>query len=350
MADTYTNDHPRGQNDSFLDVDISEDVEQGGITNFDIYMGVWLPGVIAILGILGNSLSLLVLSRDTSRSTTFASLKALASSDIILLVGALAQQVVPMFCKVTGSTDTFCLNQGYIRVYSWPIICIAQMLSIWLVLLISAERFVAICYPLRASRMCSLNRIRFLILLILMMSILFNIPKFFEFRPKEIYQQSLNLTFVEVGATPLRTDPVYRYLYNTALYCLVIYAVPLSTLTVFNVKLVKEIQKAKKNWQLLNRSQKREMKATKLPLVIVLVYFICGTQSLLAFILDAIFVTFYRWLQFYTAIVNLLVILNSAVNFLLMYFFGQKFRKLLLEMLLCKKHKLTSPSTREGYV
>ena len=322
---------------------------------FDVVMGVWVPGVICMAGIVGNVLGLAVLCQDRSHSPTFYSLRALATSDVILLVAAMLQQVIPMYCMRvrTEQTDFFCRNQGYMRVYAWPVICIAQMTSVWMVVFISTERYIAICHPLQAARMRSITKIRKGILCILALSILFNIPKFFEFEPEREVIPGTNLTRVGVGMTSLREDPIYRYLYNTALYCLLMFALPFVTLTVLNSKIVSEMKRARKKWEQLNRNRQREMKATVLPLCIVLVFFVCGTQSLLAFILDAVFVHYYVWLQCYTAVVNVLVIFNSAVNFVLMYLFGQKFRRMLADLVLCRTPSNSSPvqqSAKERFV
>jgi len=79
---------------------------------------------------------------------------------------------------------------------------------------------------------------------------------------------------------------------------------------------------------------------TRLPVVIVLVFAVCGSVSLLGFVLDAVYASmpetsggdggrYPRWLQMYTAVANCLVVFNAAVNFLLMLCFGHKFRRML---------------------
>ena len=74
-----------------------------------------------------------------------------------------------------------------------------------------------------------------------------------------------------------------------------------------------------------------------LPLVIVLVFAVCGTVSLLGFVLDAVYAfavdEFPRWLQQFSAVANVLVIFNSAANFVLMLCFGAKFRQMLRQAL-----------------
>ena len=72
--------------------------------------------------------------------------------------------------------------------------------------------------------------------------------------------------------------------------------------------------------------------------IIVIVFVVCSTQALLAFIFDAVYVGWEsppEWLQIYIAIVNLLVIINSAANFFVFYLFGKKFRMLLGRVFKC---------------
>jgi len=122
---------------------VSEDdsAEAAGLELFDSVVGLWLPAVLALFGVVGNALSLWVLSSDPAATATLASLKALALSDLVLLIGALCQQIVPMLCDFASAGDAaLCLRRGYLEVYAWPVVCIAQMSSVWLAVLISTER------------------------------------------------------------------------------------------------------------------------------------------------------------------------------------------------------------------
>jgi len=310
----------------------------GELDLFDTVIGLWVPGLLAAFGIVGNVLSLWVLSRDRSQSATMTSLKALAASDFILLTGALGQQVVPLTCDWARSTGQFCARQGYLQVYAWPVVCTAQTATIWLTVLISTERYVAICAPLRAGRV-GVGKVRLAIVVIGIMSIIFNVPRFFEFRPQTVLVNVVGvdgvdvLSRVELRDTDLRLNSVYRYLYNMALFVIVMYAAPLSTITALNIRLTSAVTQARRNWSALNSTQKRELRASVLPLVIVLVFAVCCTVSLLGFVLDAVAAAavddYPRWLQQFVAIVNVLVIFNSAINFVLMLCFGAKFRRML---------------------
>lgn len=293
-------------------------------------------GIICVMGIAGNVLSLIVFSFD--RSATFLSMKVLASSDMAFLFCAVVNQVIPMYCYQTGDCSAFCRAQGYLQTYTWPAVCIAQMITVWVTVLISLERFIAICMPLRAISLCTLPKIRIAIIAIVLSSVLFNLPKFFEFRTKVATMEGSNLTHVVVdGDTLLRRSTLYMYLYNMALFCIVMYAVPFLLLVGLNVKLIHALHGASKQWEMLNRNQQKEVKATIIPMCIVIVFFICGTQSLISFILDAVYVDKAPdWLRRYTGIANLLIVINSASNFLIFFVFGKKFRSVLRAVCHCQ--------------
>ena len=110
-----------------------------------------------------------------------------------------------------------------------------------------------------------------------------------------------------------------------------------------------------KSLQSLSRRHQLEYRATTVPLCIVVVFILCDTHALVSFILDAVFVDSYGpWLQYYTAITNILVIFNSAINFVIFYLFGSKFRQLLWNCLSCKKEEhvqssVTSPIFRKQF-
>ena len=69
------------------------------------------------------------------------------------------------------------------------------------------------------------------------------------------------------GTTTVRKSLVYRYFYSTALFGLLIYAIPLAILAFLNIRVVMEMKKAKSHWETLNRKQKREVTASVMPLV-----------------------------------------------------------------------------------
>jgi hypothetical protein len=96
-----------------------------------------------------------------------------------------------------------------------------------------------------------------------------------------------SMVMVALGDGNLRTNFVYLYLYNTALYCLLHLGVLkmniLVLVLVFNVRLVNRLTQCRRVvWHVLSSAPMlnvRELRASRLPLVIVLVLTVCSTIS-----------------------------------------------------------------------
>jgi len=77
--------------------------------------------------------------------------------NLFLLSTGLSQMfgATMLFAGVTGHWFT-----GYLQTLVWPTVHITQMLTIYVTVLIAANRYVAICHPYRADRCCSLTVVR----------------------------------------------------------------------------------------------------------------------------------------------------------------------------------------------
>ena len=298
--------------------------------SFDQWVGLWLPLVVCTIGIVGNSISLYVLSCDKGHNSLFLALKALVLSDILLLLAAILQQILPMWTAHADCESYGCLHViGYVRIYSWPVVCTCQTCSAWLTLLISTERYMAICHSQGAQYLHRLPNIRLAILAVVLAALVFNVPKFFEYVAEVERVDGTNLTVVVVGDTPQRYNLVYRYLYNTVLHGLFVFALPILFLLGLNTCVVLHIRHALKFSDHLNRQTRRKLKATQVPIGIVVVFCLCNTLAFTSFVLDAVFIRqALRWLQCFMGISNMFVMLNAAVNFVIFYLLGRKFKLL----------------------
>ena len=62
--------------------------------------------------------------------------------------------------------------------YLYPLSCMAQMVTVYLTLTVTMERYVAVCHPLKARSFCTYGRARLAVLCIVIVSILYNLPKY----------------------------------------------------------------------------------------------------------------------------------------------------------------------------
>ena len=292
-------------------------------------MGIWITGLFCLLGFVGNVLSFIVLIQAFGKSPMFYVLRAVAVSDAFFLFSVFVIQTVVNMYPYTGVLQWCYDYRGYIQYLVWPILMMTQMSTVWLTVLVSIERYIAICYPLKSAFMCTLPKVRRCVLAIFFFSILYNIPRYFE--------HTLHETGAYMIKSEISENVVYRYLYMCILYSLVLFLIPLVLLILLNAKLVFALQRGKKQWQTLQVRQKKEQHLTIIPLTIVLVFFLCGTPALVVNIIEAMrpHIESEGFIQF-LVVSNLLVVLNSAANFIIYCLLGKKFRNKLCDI--CKCH------------
>jgi len=113
-------------------------------------------------GIAGNVLSIVVLGRDrTIRHTTAFIMQMLAVSDATYLVSCLFASTLYTTLGYTDWLPT-ALHRiwPHVFVYSYPTACITQTAATWMVVVLTADRYVAICRPLHAVHYSTLPRLR----------------------------------------------------------------------------------------------------------------------------------------------------------------------------------------------
>ena len=307
--------------------EMDEGMPSAMAASFINIMGIWITGSFCLLGFVGNVLSFVVLVQAFGRSPMFYVLRAVAVSDAFFLFSVFVIQTLVNMYPYTGVLQWCFEYRGYIQYSLWPILMMTQMSTVWLTVLVSMERYIAICYPLKAASMCTIPKVRRSVIAIFTVSILYNIPRYFE-------HNIVSKGYME--KSEISNNVVYRYLYMCVLYSLVLFLIPLLLLVILNAKLVLALQRGKRQWQTLQMRQKKEQNLTMIPLTIVLVFFICGVPALVVNIIEAIRpdIQSEGFIQF-LVVSNLLVVLNSAANFIIYCLLGKKFRTKLCDICHC---------------
>lgn len=64
--------------------------------------------------------------------------------------------------------------------FVYPLGLIAQTGSVYLTVTVTVERYVAVCRPLRARSLCTYGRAKMYVLCVVLFSVLYNLPRFWE--------------------------------------------------------------------------------------------------------------------------------------------------------------------------
>lgn len=294
--------------------------------NLKIYMNGIVALLIIVLGLIGNSLTVIVLTRRTMHSSTNCYLTALAVWDALVLLNTLFLITLPQLSQQFND-DAF----PYVVLYIYPFALVSQTATLWITVSFTVERYIAVCHPLKAASMCTIPRARLVISIISVSSFLFNMCRWFEYKVvEELNTDEGNMTKMSYHKTNFGGNYVFQQVYYLWLYLLIMFIIPLSSLAVLNAFLILAVRQSKKQRKDMNVRQSRENNVTIMLVSVVIVFMFCQVPALIfnvAYAVDNDAVYSAHGWKVLSAVRNFMVPFNSAINFILYCAFGQKFRR-----------------------
>lgn len=183
--------------------------------------------------------------------------------------------------------------------------------------------------PTTQRALCTYGRSKGYVIFCVVFAILYNLVKFFEAQVLA-YDHPVYGTIYCVLPTEFRQDPTYITIYIHWCYLVVNYFIPFYGLLIFNLLIWSQVRKANRERQMLSRTEKREIGLATMLLCVVVVFFLFNVLALYVNIREAFFGDIP---DKEILISNLLVTLNSSVNFIIYVIFGEKFKRIFLQML-----------------
>ncbi len=308
-------------------------------------------GLLCFLGMLGNITAFFVFWKDNIKTSSSFLFQGLSFIDTILLI-----IVFPIYCLepimlYTGALKGFVIIQPYLLVYLFPAAMTAQTITIWVTVLVGVNRYIAVCRPYSASRLCTVNQARKQLAVTILMGILYNVPRFFEAKLITVTDPRNNQTHIEPAYNPLGMNQHYLIIYNNAMYLVFMLTLPLVILTILNVRLINALNELRRKRKQMNMKQQADNNVTFVLIIVVLVFTICQAPALVNQILWNVLPNSARacgGFQFYfQRISNALVVFNSSVNFLIYFLFNTRFKQVLMQCV-CKKDYKTIRATNSA--
>ena len=287
----------------------------------------WISGIalvtIGFFGVIGNILSLIVLSQRLFRKKIFYNvLIVMAGFDIVVIVsygvkvGYQSMACRENFRKELGRIAYLFLNVGLTG-------------SIYSTIAVSIERYLNICLPHHYR--CSNNRIWMYITFIFIITLTFNSPIFFEYH---FYITNGTLVTEELSWAKSETYTAY-YHFWAALFIDSIF--PFLALFLLNGAILIRLKRSCKEKKNLTKNIDGMRKAsTRILFGIVGLFLMCHTPCVVwkfLYYLGCINCTtaeesdFRRKWYFITPIKKLFLVINSSLNFVLYCVMGTKFKE-----------------------
>ena len=289
--------------------------------------------IICSFGILGIILTVIVLSRKNMCTSTNCHLTALAIADLLFLVLLATRLIDNQLTPFTQSFYYFSIYMSYAVIF----MLVFLMASIWLTVMLAVERYIAICQPFLAAKVCSVNNARLFIVLIYIFSLIVRIPAFCEQKVVTHFDPDTNTSITYVTTTSLNTNPTYQRIYPWVVNGFLMSIIPFLMLLILNVRLIWEVRKSTRYLQATmvmaapgrssGTAQKEELQITIMLISIIIVFFICQAPyvvytailSINSFKYDS------AGLLLFQNITIVVLALKSAVNFIIYCWFSEKF-------------------------
>lgn len=292
-------------------------------------------GTVCLPGLVGNAISFAVLRFDTSMPVASFQLRSLAVVDSIFLVLWIVHYSFRYTVQYVGSAIgiSVCL---FIRICTFPLLYMAQMGTIWFTVALGLSRYLAVCTPYCARRLCSMVYIRRATYTIAAFSVAYNLPRYLEIKTSQTEK-----AYLCYNRTSLGHNALYKLIYTDVLYCIVTFSLPLVSLAFMNTRVIVSYREiSRRRSRIVSQSSQatdNECSITLVMIIIVAVFIACHLPARL---IQTVF-TYdkadcphprYYWIH----VSNVLEVLNSSVNFLIYWACHKQFRRILPCKLCCR--------------
>ncbi|KAI0223871.1 FMRFamide receptor [Lamellibrachia satsuma] len=360
INDTCTTSGEYDRNSSDAD-QLFDDTDTAQLSNFRFVCQVIISTPIVVLGIVANVVSFVVLCNQKHRLTTTVMLQGLAVADTLVLLCALLER-----CLIVAQEELHILGHykdvhPYIFIYLYPVFYFLRLTDTWLTTMLTVDRYIAVCHPLRAQRICTRVRTYKNMAAVVALALVFSIPRFFEYRFAD--------NRYGFGPTYLLKQQVYTVFYRIVLFFIFMYLVPMATLVYLNTRLLWELRMSDRFRAVLRqatrgcgtgRRKKQPAPASRksvtvIVVTVVLVCIACNVTALVSHLLWSLHQCFRSLAHLKTArqyasnISNVMITINSAVNFFIYCLCSGNFRAELRRVFSCQRvHRPTTVvSTRQ---
>ena len=302
---------------------------------FRFILNVPVSMPIIILGIIANLVEFTVLCHHKSKRSTTILLQGLAVIDIMVLVSSLLRCLVAVHSR-TGTLSSYRDAYPYIFICTYPLSYLIRLAGNWLTILLTIDRYIAVCRPLDAQRICTKKRAYMNMAVVIVMAALFSAPRLFE----------IELSGVAYRTTALTRDKTYTIVYRIVLFSVFTYVVPVILMTILNFRLLWTLHKANEFRSLMRVTSQHsdssvpatQPSVTIVVLLVVLVCIVCNSTAFVSHLLWSLEVCFAHLIhlnikrRYLSNISNAMVCLNSAVNFFIYCLCSRNFRQQLVHV------------------
>ncbi len=297
--------------------------------------------IIVLVGLTGNLLTLIVLNHKKMNTSTNVLLRALAVADTMKLLNDGLYFLVLVLLRTTPKAGNNML--GYMYPVSHYIFNEAVCVTAWLTVFVAVERYISVCHPTRAKELCTLEKARVVSVVVFICMSLLAVPSALRYTKITLYDNATNDSYFEIVPSEIGRNEEFMTVY-TWIQNLLRSVIPLFVLIILNACIIHALRRQR----VKGKKMTARNRITFMLLSVVLVFLICITP-------DAIMSTFFGYgyvdennlVKGIREFTDLLLAVNSAVNFVIYCAFSKVFREAFIEIF-CKNVHIRRIRLQDG--
>lgn len=306
------------------------------VISFQFYIWGVVGNIIVVYGIIGNILAILVLRYRLMRSFTFYYLIFLVVYDTgVLLVMILLMVFFIIYLEKNILMEYYFVSV-YMNQYLYFFVLVVQIGIVYIIVGFIIERYIVVCYFFKVVNICIKFRIKRIIILIFVCLVIYNVFRFFEYIVVEIWNFSLNRLVSELIIIILGSNIDFKKIYFICLQLVVMFLGSFVFIFIFNIQFMWVVKNVKKIRNRMSTNVVKEANLIIMLIAVIVVFFFCQ----FFFIVDNILWIMFDKSKFQCSlyyirlifIINLMVIVNFVVNFILYCVFGKRFRRVFIKI------------------
>ncbi|ELU13036.1 hypothetical protein CAPTEDRAFT_188251, partial [Capitella teleta] len=294
-------------------------------------VGTFVAGSFILIGLLGNCISLTILSKERKKSSTIQALCLLAVADTCLL---LAYSLFPIVDTPWAQSMDYLGIYVIVFVYMFEIARICNQISAFITMILMWQRYMAVCLPHKSKQLCTVGIVNRISACSTVAAVVFYLPNFFLYSIKTTSDGDYYVT-----SNSIVKNAYFQVIYSLILTYLVSYIIPVVSLLGMSLAILRSLKSHINTVAPSANSQHARKDLTKSSIAIVVIYVLCQSlqpiRRVIMWLYDPYMINascggkvFY-----FSYLPHIALMLNSSANFVIYILFARGFRRKLIMFL-----------------
>ncbi|ELU13083.1 hypothetical protein CAPTEDRAFT_216168 [Capitella teleta] len=300
---------------------------EGNCDAYNLWFRVIFGGFVMTLGLIGNILTIIIMRKQKTKTTTMLALTYLAIADFCVLIIYGTINLSPAITDLANNADLAYNMKIIISRCVMPISQSFNLVSVYITVIVIWQRYVGVCLPTKAKTYVSMRIVNVQVVCVVIGAVLLYLPSF-----------CASLLFPEMMHFDLRstaTHAGFTIFYDLILSYTISYIIPIVSLVTMSFGLVRGLRNMKFQG---DNKQKTKKEMTFSLVVIVIVVVICQSFAPIRRVLRWKYPSYNMAIRcggdlFYFGPTEIIFILiNSSCNFFILVVCARGFRGKLLAL------------------